>query len=76
MSNVPAHPRIAHLLLCGQALGLSEQAYNIAALLGERDILRGGSTDLHSRLAILSGELRAQREEQVAAQRTRQSARQ
>ena len=58
MAELPAHPRIAHLLLRGQDLGLATTACDVAALLGERDILRGGGADLHSRLALLSGEQR------------------
>ncbi|HCF0474638.1 TPA: ATP-dependent helicase HrpB, partial [Pseudomonas aeruginosa] len=59
MAELPTHPRIAHLLLRGQALGLGELACDVAALLGERDIQRGGGADLHSRLALLAGEARA-----------------
>ncbi|UUD63129.1 ATP-dependent helicase HrpB [Pseudomonas seleniipraecipitans] len=76
MAELPAHPRIAHLLLRGQALGLGELACNLAALLGERDILRGAGADLHSRLALLSGESRAARGAQGGVQRARQLARQ
>lgn len=76
MAELPSHPRIAHLLLRGHELGLAEMACNIAALLGERDIQRGFGADLHSRLAILSGEQRAQRGEQGGAQRAKQLARQ
>lgn len=76
MAELPAHPRIAHLLLRGQALGLAHMACDVAALLGERDILRGGGADLHSRLALLSGEERAARGAQGGVQRARQLARQ
>ncbi len=55
MARLPAHPRIAHLLLRGQALGLGGLACDLAALLGERDILREGGADLHGRLALLEG---------------------
>jgi ATP-dependent helicase HrpB len=61
MAELPAHPRIAHLLLRGQDLGLAQMACDVAALLGERDILRGGGADLHSRLALVSGESKAAR---------------
>ncbi|WP_090306307.1 ATP-dependent helicase HrpB [Pseudomonas linyingensis] len=61
MATLPAHPRLAHLLLRGQALGLGSLAADLAALLSERDILRGAGADLHSRLALLSGESRAAR---------------
>ncbi|MGE6444818.1 ATP-dependent helicase HrpB [Pseudomonas bubulae] len=76
MAELPAHPRIAHLLLRGQDLGLADMACDIAALLGERDILRGVGADLHSRLALLSGEIRAARGGQGGVQRAKQLARQ
>ena len=76
MATLPAHPRLAHLLLRGQALGLGALAADLAALLSERDILRGAGADLHSRLALLSGESRAARGAQGGVQRARQLARQ
>ena len=76
MAELPAHPRIAHLLLRGQDLGLTAMACDVAALLGERDILRGAGADLHSRLSLLSGETRAARGSQGGVQRARQLARQ
>lgn len=76
MAELPAHPRIAHLLLRGQALGLADMACDVAALLGERDILRGAGADLHSRMALLSGETKAARGGQGGVQRARQLARQ
>lgn len=76
MAELPAHPRIAHLLLRGHDLGLAAMACDVAALLGERDILRGAGADVHSRLALLSGENRAARGGQSGVQRARQLARQ
>ncbi|MDH4553181.1 MULTISPECIES: ATP-dependent helicase HrpB [Pseudomonas] len=76
MAELPAHPRIAHLLLRGQALGLAQMACDVAALLGERDIQRGGGADLHSRLALVSGESKAGRGGQGGVQRARQLSRQ
>jgi ATP-dependent helicase HrpB len=76
MAELPAHPRIAHLLLRGQDLGLATMACDVAALLGERDIQRGGGADLHSRLALVSGESKASRGGQGGVQRARQLARQ
>ena len=76
MAELPAHPRIAHLLLRGQDLGLADMACDVAALLGERDILRGAGADVHSRLALLSGESRAARGGQGGVQRAKQLARQ
>lgn len=76
MAELPTHPRIAHLLLRGQDLGLAAMACDVAALLGERDIQRGGGADLHSRLALVSGESKASRGGQGGVQRARQLARQ
>ncbi|WP_249679620.1 ATP-dependent helicase HrpB [Pseudomonas abieticivorans] len=76
MAQLPAHPRIAHLLLRGHSFGLAELACDVAALLGERDILRGAGADLHSRLGLVSGEQKAQRGGQGGVQRVRQLARQ
>ncbi|SUD13955.1 ATP-dependent helicase HrpB [Aquipseudomonas alcaligenes] len=76
MAELPAHPRIAHLLLRGQALGLGALAADLAALLGERDILRGAGADLHSRMALLAGESRAAGGSRGGVQRARQLARQ
>ncbi|WP_223525599.1 ATP-dependent helicase HrpB [Pseudomonas sp. A-B-26] len=76
MAEVPAHPRIAHLLLRGHSLGLGDMACDVAGLLGERDILRGAGADLHSRLMLVSGEQKAQRGVQGGVQRVRQLARQ
>lgn len=76
MAELPAHPRIAHLLLRGQALGLGSLACDVAALLGERDILRGAGADLHSRLTLLDGSERAARGAQGGVQRAKQLARQ
>ena len=76
MAELPAHPRIAHLLIRGHDLGLADMACDVAALLGERDILRGAGADVHSRLAMLSGESRAARGGQGGVQRAKQLARQ
>ncbi|MGE8500215.1 MAG: ATP-dependent helicase HrpB [Pseudomonas sp.] len=76
MAELPAHPRIAHLLLRAQALGLGPLACDLAALLGERDILRGAGADLHSRIALLAGDSKGARGAASGVQRTRQLARQ
>ncbi|MFZ5958090.1 ATP-dependent helicase HrpB [Pseudomonas knackmussii] len=76
MAELPAHPRIAHLLLRGQALGLGQLACDVAALLGERDILRGAGADLHERTALLAGESASNRTSRGAVQRAKQLSRQ
>ncbi|HTS88019.1 MAG TPA: ATP-dependent helicase HrpB [Gemmatimonadales bacterium] len=58
MAELGAHPRIAHLLLQGAALGALSLAAPIAALLEERDPLRGDGApvdaDLELRLDLVS----------------------
>jgi ATP-dependent RNA helicase HrpB len=41
LSDIGTHPRLAHLMVRGAELGAGEAATTIAALLEERDILRG-----------------------------------
>ncbi|MEW6500014.1 MAG: ATP-dependent helicase HrpB, partial [Thermodesulfobacteriota bacterium] len=56
MAVLPAHPRLAHLLLKGAELGHPALACDLAALLSERDIVkeRGRSADLDDRLHALN----------------------
>lgn len=75
MAGLPTHPRIAHLLLRGQALGLGSIACDVAALLGEKDILRGAGADLHDRITAMSNES-SSRASRGSVQRARQLARQ
>ncbi|PTU78666.1 ATP-dependent helicase HrpB [Pseudomonas indoloxydans] len=75
MADLPTHPRIAHLLLRGQALGLASLACDIAALLGEKDILRGSGADLHDRIAAMRNEP-SSKANRSAVQRARLLARQ
>ncbi|MEP6572438.1 MAG: ATP-dependent helicase HrpB [Gemmatimonadota bacterium] len=57
MAELGLHPRLAHLLLRGKELGVGGTAADLAALLSDRDILKGGDTgqdeDLRSRLELL-----------------------
>ena len=56
MSELPVHPRLAHMLIRGRELGIGSLACDVAALLEERDLLRGESdadVDLHSRWHML-----------------------
>lgn len=59
MAQLPGHPRLAHMLLRAQALGLEALGGDLAALLEARDPLRRGaadSTDIHRRLALLDAD--------------------
>ncbi len=56
LAELPAHPRLAHLLRRGAALGHGALAADLAALLEERDLLRGAhafGSDLTARLEAL-----------------------
>lgn len=59
MAELSLHPRLAHLLLRGAELGLGELACELVALLGDRDIFRGGDVlpdvDLRLRVEALRG---------------------
>ncbi|MFC5530893.1 ATP-dependent helicase HrpB [Cohnella yongneupensis] len=59
MSEYGVHPRIAHMLLRAMELGLGANACELAVLLSERDIVKGGGgradADLRLRLDALQG---------------------
>lgn len=74
MARLPTHPRLAHLLLLGQHHGLAPLACNLAALLGERDLLREPHADITARLARLTGS--PPESARGAVRRLRQQARQ
>lgn len=60
MVELPMHPRLAHMLLKAEPLHLTTLACEVAALLSERDILRGSggwrNADLRLRLDVLHGQ--------------------
>ena len=57
MAELPLHPRLAHMVLRGQALGRGALACEVAALLGERDLLGGAraerDADVRTRIELL-----------------------
>ena len=53
--KLPMHPRLAHAVLKSKEFGFGYTACCIAALLGERDLLRNAEADLRLRLAALEG---------------------
>ncbi len=65
MAQLAAHPRIAHMLLRARELGGASLACDIAALVGERDILRSDGhqhdADLRTRLELLRALRRKER---------------
>ncbi len=50
MTALPAHPRLAHMLVCGAEHGFVKLASEVAALLTERDPLNTTQADLQQRL--------------------------
>jgi len=55
MARLGMHPRLAHMVLMGEQLGHGSLACELAALLGERDIIKGRyrEADLRPRLELL-----------------------
>ncbi len=57
MAALPLHPRLAHMLLRAQTMGQGALACDVAALLGERDVLKGDASrnpDFSLRVEALS----------------------
>lgn len=53
LTRLPMHPRLAHMLVEGQRLGLGQLAARLAAIVDERDVLRRAqSADISRRLAL------------------------
>jgi ATP-dependent helicase HrpB len=79
MAGLAVHPRLAHMLLRARELGAGPLAADLAALLSERDLLRGLSggrdADIRTRLEILRGESRASDADRVALQAARAQSR-
>ena len=65
LATLPLHPRLGHMILRAESLGLAPLACDIAALLEERDLVRGAasrdSCDLAERLELLQAFRRGQR---------------
>jgi ATP-dependent helicase HrpB len=62
LAKLGTHPRLAHMLVKAREHGASRLACDLAAILGERDILRAGvgarDADLRLRVAVLRGDVR------------------
>lgn len=59
MAELPLHPRLAHMMIRAEALGLTEPACDVGALLSERDVVHGPrecqNADVRVRLDVLRG---------------------
>jgi ATP-dependent helicase HrpB len=86
MARLGLHPRLSHMMLAAQQRGSGQLAATIAALLGERDILKAapGARDVDLRLRVELVRERAEAKhlppgltlERAAVERVRQGARQ
>lgn len=75
MAQLAAHPRLAHMLLRASELGQIGIAAELAALLGERDLLRGErDADVRTRLELLRAELRGAKVDRGSLARARRAA--
>ncbi|GAC1455165.1 MAG: ATP-dependent helicase HrpB [Steroidobacteraceae bacterium] len=79
LAGVAVHPRLAHMLLRARELGELPLAADLAALLSERDLLRGAAgardADVRARLEVMHGEGSAAAVDRGALHRSRQVAR-
>ncbi|HVS76647.1 MAG TPA: ATP-dependent helicase HrpB, partial [Steroidobacteraceae bacterium] len=79
MSRLGVHPRLAHMLLRARESGSLPLAADLAALLSERDLLRGTAAgrdaDIRGRIEAVRGEAAAAAIDRAALQRVRRAAR-
>ncbi|HVW68379.1 MAG TPA: ATP-dependent helicase HrpB [Steroidobacteraceae bacterium] len=77
MASIGVHPRFAHMLLRARAIGRLPLAADLAALLSERDLLRGVGTrdaDIRTRIEIMRGEGSPAGVDRFGLQRARRAA--
>jgi ATP-dependent helicase HrpB len=74
IAELPLHPRLAHMLLEARRLSLSTLGARLAALLAERDPLRGADADIRTRLSALERGSAATRSDGGVLRRIRQLA--
>ena len=79
MASIGVHPRFAHMLLRARAMGRLPLAADLAALLAERDLLRGiqgaRDADIRTRIEIMRGEGSPAGVDRFGLQRARRAAR-
>jgi ATP-dependent helicase HrpB len=78
MAGIGVHPRFAHMLLRARAIGRLPLAADLAALLSERDLLRGASgardADIRTRIEVMRGEGSPPGVDRFGLQRARRAA--
>lgn len=76
MVDLPVHPRLAHLLLCGAQVGHLQTAAYLASLLSERNPFSQDNPDISLPLDMLAGKANCPPQQQGWLTRTRQLANQ
>jgi ATP-dependent helicase HrpB len=76
MAELGVHPRLAHMMVRAEERGLGDLACDLAAILGERDLLKGrdSDADLRHRVQLLRGESNDPALDRNQRARVRQSA--
>ena len=78
MAQLGLHPRLAHMLLRAHELGSATLGAQLAALLSERDLVRGAAAgsdaDIRTRVALLRGEEAGADVDRAALERVRRAA--
>ena len=72
MTRLPVHPRLAHSLICGDAIRYPKLASQLASVLSDRDPFSRDHPDINYRLEIMSGERNCPRQNQGWLHRTQQ----
>jgi len=79
MASIGVHPRFAHMLLRARSMGRLALAADLAALLSERDLLRGAGAakdaDIRTRIEVMRGEGSPAGIDRFGLQRARRAAR-
>lgn len=55
MTSLAVHPRLAHMLICGQSIGQADIASLIASILSDRDPFGQENPDMNERIDVLLG---------------------
>ena len=76
MASLAAHPRIAHMLICGQSTGHADTASLVASILSDRDPFGRDTPDMNERLDILVGQSKCPNQYRGWFRRTQQLAEQ
>ncbi len=74
MANLAAHPRLAHMLLCGQSNGHLDVASLLASVLSDRDPFGRESPDMRERIDMLQEKSKCPAQHRGWFHRTRQLA--